>query len=106
MRFGHLFHAVKPEIVSWHPFRWMRGAKTFLCMAAVNPGRGESDFVRREMVVKETFRRVQDLTFSVPCVTKLLDHVFKVALIGLIGTDVLRCEDVVELDLQPCITRF
>jgi hypothetical protein len=84
MRFGHLSHALELEMVSWHLARWMRGAKAFLGMAAVNPDGSESHFVSREMIVKQTLSRVQNLMLLVPRIIKFLDHVFKIAQIGLI----------------------
>src|ERR1700722_1059165 len=84
MRFGHLFHASKQEVVFRPRWWWMRSAVPFLRMAAVNPGGGESGVVGREVIVKETFRGVQNLAFLVPRITKLFDHVGKVARIRFI----------------------
>ena len=68
MRLCHRFHALKLEIILWDRLRRMSGAEAFLCMAAVNPGGGESGLIRRKVIVIQTFRRVQDLILSEPCI--------------------------------------
>ena len=84
MRFGHLAQALESEIVFRHPVGWMRRAKASLGMAAVNPGRGQSGFVRREVIVKQAFGGMEDLVLLVPRTAKFLDQVFKVARIRLV----------------------
>ena len=84
MRFGHFCHALESEIIFRHRFRRMCSAKSLLCMTTVNPGRGESCLVCRQMIMKQAFGGVQDLMFLKSRLAKFLDQIFEVARIGLV----------------------
>ena len=52
------------------------------------------------MVVEEALGRVQDVLLRDAVAGELLQHVFEIARRGLVGADVFRREDGVELDAQ------
>ena len=62
--------------------------------------------VCRPVIMKQAFSGVQDLMLVVSRFAKFLDYVFEVAQIRLVGTNVLSGEDIVEVNLQPCVTCF
>ena len=62
--------------------------------------------VCRHMIMEQAFSGVQDLILLVSRFLKSLDHVFEVAQIRLIGTNVLSGEDIIEIDPQPCVAPF
>ena len=104
--FGHLFHAGKSKIILRHTLRRMRSAEACLSMATVNPGRRKANPVCRQMIMEQAFCCVQDLMPLVSRFSKSLDHVFEVAQIRLVGTDVLGGKDIVEVNPQPCVACF
>src|SRR5580704_8581556 len=77
----HLCHACKLKIVAWHGPRRLRRAKALPPVAAINPGRCEPRFIRRQMVVEQTFGGVQNFLFPDAFGGQLRDHVIEISLV-------------------------
>ncbi len=100
MRLGELAHAGEAEIIGRHVARMHRGAETLVGMAAVDPAGLQPDRVGRLVVMEHAFGGVQDHVLPDPALGKPRQHVFEIAQARLVGADVLRRVDRVEVDAE------
>ena len=100
---GKLRHRCELEIELRHDARIHRGAKAFFVVPAEDPARGEVHGVRRLVVMEQALSRVEHVVLPEPMIGEMLDHVFEIALLRLVGADVLGGIDRIELDLQPLV---
>ncbi len=71
-----------------------------LVVAAMDPARGEAEFVRWRVVVEQALRGMQDLTLMDPERLELSEHVLEIAARGLVRAAVLGRVDRIEFDLK------
>jgi hypothetical protein len=64
VRFDHLVQGGKAEVGIGHNIRPDGGAETFLGMPAVDPTRCNPQALRRLMIVKQTFRGMENVAFG------------------------------------------
>ena len=74
-----------------------------LVMTPVDPGRRNAHPVGRGMVVEQALRDMQQLALVDARRRCTVEQEFEIAKIGLVGTDFLRREDLIEFDPEPAV---
>ena len=101
MRLHQRIHALESKVVARCARRRHGGAPALVRVTPVNPGAGQPKAIGARVVVKQALRGVQDvLLVQAEVFFQAAQHVFEIARIGLVGTDVLRAVDRVELHMQ------
>jgi hypothetical protein len=82
-------HAIEAKVDRRHLARVYGGAKALLVVPTVNPAVRQTMPVRRLMVVKHAFRHMQDFILGDCVMGQRFEHVFKIAVVGLITANIL-----------------
>src|SRR5215469_11742564 len=98
VRVREFTHAIEPEIEIWHDVGLARSAG--FAVLAIDPARGEADFVGDGVIVEQALCGVQDPVFANAVARETVDQVFEVPRAWLVRADVFCRHDAVELHFE------